>query len=309
MPAANCTHTVILTDEGTLSCCGRNSCGELGTSDNLERTSFTPIRSPVKFTSVSCGANCFTVACAEDGTLWAWGSSQNGQTGLPTNVNKPTKIPNTRNFLSVSSGCGHSVALDSSGFAWSFGDNSHGQLGLNHKSPTNVPTRISSLSEIQMISCGGYFTLLLDSNHRVWSCGDNLYTGNWDWKIIPSDNLYPRKFSHWKIFSSSPRDRVTSWFSRQVFSFGSNSQGQLGVETNEEFQSSPQPVPGLNDCLHIMCGGLFSVVHLSDRRVMVFGDNRKQQLGLQGEQSYYIEVPIENPDLLGKILSQEENIC
>ena len=120
MSACNCSHAVVLTEEGKLLSLGLNDNGQLGTSDNLERTSFTPIMAPVKFTSVSCGSNNFTVACAENGSLWAWGSNENGQTGLPTEVNEPTQIPNTQYFVTVSCGWAHSVALDSFGVAWGF---------------------------------------------------------------------------------------------------------------------------------------------------------------------------------------------
>ncbi len=86
----------------------------------------------------------------------------------------------------------------------------------------------------------------------------------------------------------------------QVFSFGLNYLGQLGFETDERFLESPQAIPGLDNCIHVMCGDAFSLVHLSDQRVMVFGENRRQQLGLQGP--YRLEVPTENQDLVDKIV-------
>ena len=71
-----------------------------------------------------------------DGSVWAWGSSEKGQTGTgdlrprPT----PTKVEfhngSHLNFHSVAAGDCHSIAVDNNGTAWVFGDNSFGQLGI-----------------------------------------------------------------------------------------------------------------------------------------------------------------------------------
>ncbi len=79
----------------------------------------------------------------------------------------------------------------------------------------------------------------------------------------------------------------------QLFAFGSSLNGQRGVETDDNL---PQPIPELNNCVHIMCGGSFSLLHLADQRVLVF---RYLELGQQGEDGHY---PTENPDFIGKIL-------
>ncbi len=81
-------HSVVIDEEGNLFSCGKNANGQLGTNDLEDRTSFTAISCPAKFMSVALGYQSAAVACAEDGTLWAWCENKQGQTGLPSLVNQ-----------------------------------------------------------------------------------------------------------------------------------------------------------------------------------------------------------------------------
>lgn len=66
----------------------------------------------------------FSHAVCNDGTVWAWGLDNAGQLGDDAAlVNQPIPIPITSlsNFVSVSSGVSHSIALKSDGTVWSLG--------------------------------------------------------------------------------------------------------------------------------------------------------------------------------------------
>jgi alpha-tubulin suppressor-like RCC1 family protein len=88
---------------------------------------------PVKFVCVIAGYCDHSIGIAyEDGSLWVWGSNNEGQLGLVQQFMRlaPVRIPNTRNFVNVAAGNKFTLCLDSNGNMWSFGRNNSGQLGI-----------------------------------------------------------------------------------------------------------------------------------------------------------------------------------
>ena len=69
--------------------------------------------------------------------VWAWGSNNFGQLGDGTYIDKKTPVLIStedsllrgRKIISVSAGLSHSIALDSAGVVYSWGNNDFGQLG------------------------------------------------------------------------------------------------------------------------------------------------------------------------------------
>lgn len=99
MMPVNYGHCFVLQGDFT---CGGNSNGQLGTGDQEDRITFTPVNLPQGFLSVCAGDEDHNVGVAEDGTLWGWGRNSVGQLGLGPNqfANQcvPTQIPNTPEF-------------------------------------------------------------------------------------------------------------------------------------------------------------------------------------------------------------------
>lgn len=71
-----------------------------------------------------------------DGSVWAWGDNEYGQIGQTVNQENayifiPTKIEGLENIVQVTGTNDSSIALDSNGKVFVFGNNGCGQLGLN----------------------------------------------------------------------------------------------------------------------------------------------------------------------------------
>lgn len=83
-----------------------------------------------------------------EGKLYSFGNNTFGQLGNGdrTNKNTPTliEIPNEEQTVFTKSVAGnyHSLAIDTSGNAWSFGQNDHGQLGHSNTQDKLVPTKV-----------------------------------------------------------------------------------------------------------------------------------------------------------------------
>ena len=140
--------------DGTLWCWGENDESEArGILGQNNQTSYS---SPVQVGSATdwdTGADKISVnkhaavAIKTDGTMWAWGSNQNGSLGQnnpssPAQRSSPIQIPGTT-WNTIASGSQHFLATRTDGTLWVWGINSQGRLGLNTDatavSPTQVP--------------------------------------------------------------------------------------------------------------------------------------------------------------------------
>jgi len=132
--------------DGTLWGWGRNYRGQLGDGTITNRHSPTWIGNG--WTSVSAGSS-HTVAIRTDGSLWAWGWNFEGRTGLGPSATDttlaPMQIGESTNWVSVSAGSSHTVAIRADGSLWVWGGNAHGQLGIGvtgQVTSRNTPVRI-----------------------------------------------------------------------------------------------------------------------------------------------------------------------
>ncbi|KAK9308346.1 hypothetical protein QLX08_001761 [Tetragonisca angustula] len=143
-----------LTTEGTLFLWGSNYFGQLGIDPNSLQwihESFELV-SDRKIRGISMGLR-HTVAITEDHAILVAGAGTKGQLGIDCLNNKGsinaaytfTEVPTLRNIESVSCGQYHTIAVAKDGNLYAFGDNKHGQLGLNTDicRKTFVPLKLS----------------------------------------------------------------------------------------------------------------------------------------------------------------------
>ena len=132
-------HATAVTDDGRVWSWGLNSQGTLGLGDTENRWSPTlvqPLAAAVRM--VSCGG-FFTLALTEQGTVYAWGQGVFGVLAQGDEENRPDPTPIDLERIGgakvgfVSAGAHHALAITSSGELYSWGDGSHGQLGLGHR--------------------------------------------------------------------------------------------------------------------------------------------------------------------------------
>jgi alpha-tubulin suppressor-like RCC1 family protein len=126
-------YTMALKADGSLWGWGYNGLGMLGTGSFDSTNQPTRIDTTTSWFAVVCGS-LHTVALRTDGSLWTWGDNYYAQLGNGTNgefqgTNRPVRIGVDRNWMEVSCGSAHSVALNADGSLWAWGDNSFGEVG------------------------------------------------------------------------------------------------------------------------------------------------------------------------------------
>lgn len=167
---------------------------------------------------------------------------------------------------------------------WSWGANSHGQLGLNFTSEqVEIPTQVNIEfyeCQIKQIVCGGGHSLLLGTDGKLFSCG-------WNAKLqLAMDNdvyIFERT---WKLSGINFTNITCGWdFSCAItddhflFVWGSNSHGQLGLP-RDHFSESVKPIRLHVNAHKISMGLRHTAIINSKGEIWVTGWGRHGQLGL-----------------------------
>ncbi len=115
---------------------------------------------------------------ASDGSLWSWGTDFLGWPvlGLGNQTHNSTvlrRIGNETNWVSVSAGEEHNLAIKSDGTLWAWGENRGYQLGDGTRTTRSTPVRSAPGNDWKQASCRGVFTIALKKNGTLWAWGDN----------------------------------------------------------------------------------------------------------------------------------------
>lgn len=185
------THALALTSSGRVVTWGGNARGQLGIgqSGGLSRVPValdSPEWAQRRITDIATGpAASHSLAVAEDGGLYAWGSNYFLQCGL-----RRKEVDRLRAALishplleagvsSISAGVTHSVVLTRDGRAIGFGGNDRGQLGIGmigqamNLSPVDTSRALKG-RPISQLKAGSYFTAALTNDGQVFSWGSGV---------------------------------------------------------------------------------------------------------------------------------------
>lgn len=151
----------------------------------------------------------------------------------------------------AASGERHSLLLLSDGTVHSCGDNSRGQLGRRGAPLGDRPEQIKALEtlHVSFVSCGKEHSLAVCPKGRVfaWGADSEGQLGIEEFKEIIFTPKKIKTLNGVRIIQVSCGDYHSLALSEdgQVFSWGKNSQGQLGLGKDVPSQASPQRVRSL----------------------------------------------------------------
>ena len=183
-----------------------------------------------------------------------------------------------------------SIFVSNEGDVYSIGCNNEGVLG--HDEQNVFPHKvISSLKHIVSISCGFYHTACLDNEGTVFTFGANQYgqlgVGK-DEEILYCTHL-PQKVTLPPIKQIACGGSSTICLSKdkELFSFGDNAYGQLGLGDNY-FRISPCKVESIKDIEFVEIGCDFSFCKTMNGEFYCWGANDKGQLGIGNKDDQFI---------------------
>ena len=140
-------HVCGTTTDGAGWCWGENTDGRVGDGSNLNARR-VPFRVTVADTWSSLDAGFqHTCGSTTDGTGWCWGRNDQGQLGNGTHettyfpVPPPTQLEGA--WTRVVAGFNGSVGTQESGFAWAWGEATHGQTGQGPSGLATTPVQVA----------------------------------------------------------------------------------------------------------------------------------------------------------------------
>jgi len=292
-------HSLTLSYDGTICSWGLNSSGEIGDGTTTNRFRPVKVKSPdgtgelSGIIEISAGVS-HSVAVKMDGTLWAWGDNTYGQLGINLTERKtlPVQVRGVMNngFLSgvvgASAGENHTLALLNNGTVYSWGRNSHGQLGNGSSGEGNdryTPVKVTGLTDVIKVEAGKNLSMALKSDGTLWVWGDgsrgqlgNGLSGSDLFASLPQQVL---GLTNIKDISSKDYHVLALKNDGTVWSWGDNWWGQLGDGTSNNSSAIPVQVKDpegrgfLSDIISISTNYGYSMALKSDGTVWFWGWN------------------------------------
>ena len=138
----------------------------------------------------------------------------------------------SRQYTKVAGGQSHTLAIDSEGNLWAWGNNGSGQLGDGTITDKIVPMQIKQGTKFKEISAGTEHSLAIDSEGNLWVWGNNMYgqlgDGTTTQKISPVQIKSGTKFTQ----ISGVNHSLAIDEEGNLWTWGTNIHGQLGDGTN-----------------------------------------------------------------------------
>jgi len=206
--------TIALRTDGSLWAWGSNDRGQLGSDETGGMVNIpTRIGADYNWASVSVGSG-HALALRTDGSLWAWGSNQQGRLGIGSgaqNVPAPVRVGADYDWAFVSAdwdsdiamktdgslwtlrvraqigsdtdwvsaaSSAHTVAVRADGSLWGWGTNAAGQLGIPRNDQDNIhnsPVRIGTRYDWVSASAGSESTFALRADGSLWGWGSGSF--------------------------------------------------------------------------------------------------------------------------------------
>lgn len=192
--------SVALKKDGTVWVWGSGQFGGLGDGRNMFSENLTfPMEGPKPYSQkpvqvkalsdiVAIAAGGHGLALRKDGTVWGWGQNGAGQIGAgkyAESMMPVTQVTGLPVIQSIATGWFHSLALDTNGEVWMWGENYFGKSGdgtesrLNYNEGGNhevgmpqnkaVPVKVKQLSDVARIQAvGDWFNIAVKKDDSLW---------------------------------------------------------------------------------------------------------------------------------------------
>jgi len=231
----------------------------------------------------------------------AWGNNEYNQLGIQnvmddedddSSVLLPREIDffngcSSYNVIKIACGWHHTLFLFENGLVYSCGLNENGQLGRSQSSSTKLE-RIEALEAMKVthVSCGESHSIVLNDHGQIYGFGNNSY-GQLGLGITDLSKSIPKqiKFPTSKVFITQVacgKEHTLALSSvGQIFCWGRNTHGQLGLGNKSERVITPKLITSLVDCpIYKICAGSYHSVAITySGTTFTWGMNQSGQLG------------------------------
>lgn len=295
-----------IAEDGTVTASGNNMYSQLGISKEVTSYDLSPRIIPtlteanlVKVYTSPANA----IGMSADGSIWTWGDNSKGQLGhgdtderfLPERMSEIYTPPVQ---TTISAGTGHSLVIDENGDVLAAGRNSHGQLGNGTQTDTATPEFVKdaageeNLHNVVSVQVGLQHSVALKNDGTVWcwgnngvgqlGCNNNRMRSALPVRAVGEDGT--GALTDVIAIAAGQQFSMALTVDGQVFAWGDNTNGLLGVGSSETQIRRPMPVlqadgTPLAGVISIAAGLYRGMALKSDGTVWCWGKNENGQLG------------------------------
>jgi alpha-tubulin suppressor-like RCC1 family protein len=260
-----------------------------------------------------------------NGDVVSWGGNHRGEFGDYTHLDStnPVHVVGLTNITNIALGLNYSLAIDSNGTLWSWGQLDNGQ------DETNVPTQVLGMTNIIAIAAygqegGGDPAVAVRADGTVWMwgmSGCDTY-GFPPVQIAGLSNVVSVTAGNCQTFALMTNGTVYMWGNGNevpapvsglsnivaicagdihtlalasngiVWAWGYNDYGQLGDGGAENYSAVPVMVVGLTNVIAIAVGANHSLALDGGGQLWAWGDDEYEQLG-DGGVAYGVNLPMQ----------------
>jgi alpha-tubulin suppressor-like RCC1 family protein len=295
-------HTAAIKTDGTLWVWGFGGNGRLGngvTNFSGTSTPITTFAGGSDWKQVSCGFT-YTVAIKTNGTLWAWGTCQNGALGngvITGNISTPiTTFTGGTNWRQVSAGFDTTSAIKTDGTLWVWGSGGRGTLGngITANGRSTPITTFAGGTNWRQVSAGSQHIAAVKTDGTLWTWG---YTkggqlgigyGAYDFGSTIEYNVRSTPVttfvggSNWKQVSAGGQHTVAlndDGANKRLYTWGYNRDNQIGDSFFVEINDAPGKVGDSSNWKQVSCSYHSTAALKTDGTLWTWGDNAQGQLG------------------------------
>lgn len=277
---------------------GDNSRGQLAVGGGVARQLVEPLA--VIGRSVACG-EAHSALVTEQGELLTWGCNKEGQLGRPLTQPKLAKgetpfdrwpasihasLPRALRSVrirEVACGAKHTAIVFENGVLMTCGDGAAGQLGHGDRRSRAGFKQVSALETriVVDVACGAQHTIVVLNDGALMAFGSNS-AGQLGVAVQGTSVVSPLALSAlWGVavvqVAAGDAHSLVLGASGDVYAFGSNDHGQLGVGRDTPASSVPLLLPMLaSGARFVACGGNRSAAIVGAGALLQWGEGLKR---------------------------------
>ncbi len=163
----------------------------------------------------------FAVAIKNENILCVWSEQNDKEIGLFSYSEGMPHVIAKGEFIAISTGSNHLLALGADGHLWAWGHNHNGQIGDNTTNACKVPKQIGNNTFVT-IATGSAFSLALKTDGSLWAWGCNDKGQLGDGTTI--DSLIPKKIGndHFIAIATGAQHAIALKSDGKIFGWGLN---------------------------------------------------------------------------------------
>lgn len=245
--------SVALKEDGTIWLWGRNLAGIIGTGSGTatEIEHPTQIGTDSNWSDISVG-KWFILASKVNGDLYGWGDNDYGQLGNGNNTDQFAPVLIAQSVKSFSAGYHHTMIVKNDGTMWGAGYNDWSGLGVGTSVGwyNTFQQEASNATNWSKVCATWYNSYAIKTNGTLWSAGSNVegQTGLGTPASLGSNETavftQVGTDTNWESVAGGIYHGLGLKTTGELWSWGHNNNGRLGLGTFGGIQYTPQQVVG-----------------------------------------------------------------